>query len=92
MFVDGVNLLAKYNFTGNPACPGGFVELTIKQKDKLILIRKGHTETQNPLWWEVRNEKGECGFVPANYCLVSVCKISAGQFLVLDQFSSNNPY
>ena len=71
-----MRLLAKYNYSSNPKQPGGFPELTIIQGEKLKLIKKGHTETKNPLWWEVQNEKGESGFVPGTYCMVSDCCIN----------------
>jgi len=64
------DLLAKYNYKANPDCPGGFDEVTIKQGERLTLICKGHAGTGNHLWWEVKNEQGETGFVPGNYCMV----------------------
>jgi len=68
--IDGLQILAKYNFTGNPDKPGGFEELCMKQGDKLTLLNKGHAPSGNYLWWEVRNDDGKQGFVPANYCLI----------------------
>lgn len=72
-----VKLLAKYNYAAKPDQPGGFAELSITQGEKLILIQRGHLETNNPLWWKVRNEKGEVGYAPHNYCLVLEQKLSA---------------
>lgn len=71
------NLIAKYNYKANIGRPGGFDELSLKQSENLTLIRKGHQETNNMLWWEVRNEGGEQGFVPANYCMVLEEKLTA---------------
>ena len=68
--------MAKYNYVANPAQPGGFKELSIKQKESLILIRKGHTESNNPLWWEVENATGDVGFVPGKYCMVRMFLIN----------------
>ena len=64
--------MAKYNFTGNPDKPGGFEELSMKQGEKLTLLNKGHAPSGNHLWWEVQNDDGKQGFVPANYCMVRV--------------------
>ena len=61
--------MAKYNYKANPGQPGGFPELSIKQGEKLLLICKGHTKTNNPHWWEVRNDCGEQGFVPGKFVL-----------------------
>jgi len=63
------DLLAKFNYKAQPGEPGGFPELTIKQGEKLLLICKGHEKTKNPHWWEVRNERGEQGYVPGKYVL-----------------------
>jgi len=63
------DLLAKYNYKAQPGEPGGFPELSIKQGEKLTLICKGHTKSNNPHWWEVRNERGEQGFVPGKYVM-----------------------
>lgn len=68
--------MAKYNYRANPDEPGGFKELDMKQGEKLRLIRRGHAETRNPLWWQVSNEKGEIGFVPGNYCMVNEILLS----------------
>ena len=63
-------LMAKYSYTENTEQPGGFVELTIKQGEKLHLLQPKHFPSQNPLWWKVMNTQGQVGYVPANYCLV----------------------
>jgi len=65
----GIELLAKYNYQAQPGQPGGFPELSLKQGEKVMLICKGHSESKNPHWWQVRNEKGEIGYVPGKYCL-----------------------
>ena len=62
-------IIAKYNYKANPAQPGGFPELSLKQGEHVMLVCKGHAPTQNSLWWEVRNVAGDQGYVPANYCL-----------------------
>jgi len=63
------NLLAKYNYKANLGQPGGFSELSLKQGEKLTLVCKGHAQTNNPFWWEVRNDRGEQGFVPGTFVL-----------------------
>ena len=70
-------MIAKYNYKANPSQPGGFPELSLKQGESLTLIHKGHAPTNNLLWWEVRNEAGQQGFVPATYCMVIEEKVSA---------------
>ena len=62
--------MAKYNYKAKADRPGGFDELTIVQGEKLTLLQKGHIETNNNLWWEVRNDNGEIGFAPHNYLQV----------------------
>jgi len=66
----GCRCMAKYNFSGNPNQPGGFMELDIKQGEYLTLLKKCHVATKNHLWWEVKNNCGNTGFVPANYCML----------------------
>jgi len=63
----GTRVLAKYNYKAKLDRPGGFDELTLVQGEILALLRKGHDETNNHLWWEVRNDKGDVGFAPHNY-------------------------
>lgn len=68
--VEHGDMIAKYSYTGKHGRPGGFDEISIKQGEKLKLICKGHEPTKNPLWWEVINERGEQGFVPASFCMI----------------------
>jgi len=63
------DLFVKFNYKANPAQPGGFPELNVKQGEKVTLICRGHTKTNNPHWWEVKNNRGEQGFVPAKYVI-----------------------
>lgn len=64
---EGQKLMVKYNYTANPASPGGFKELSIKQTENIYFVSK---TAGNPYWWQVRNERGEVGYAPAAYCLV----------------------
>ncbi|XP_070538856.1 uncharacterized protein [Ptychodera flava] len=62
-----VKLIAKYSYKANPDEPGGFKELTIKQAQRLTLVNKHQT---NNLWWNVQDEEGNRGHVPASYVKV----------------------
>ncbi|XP_006817961.1 uncharacterized protein LOC100368185 [Saccoglossus kowalevskii] len=62
-----VRLLAKYSYKAHPDKPGGFPELTIRQAQNLVLINK---HCNNMHWWNVRDENGNEGYVPASYMKV----------------------
>ncbi|XP_012564850.1 uncharacterized protein LOC100212632 isoform X1 [Hydra vulgaris] len=70
-------LMAKYSYKADDLQSGGFVELTIKQGEKLYLIKKSHIPTSNPHWWEVENTQGQVGYVPAKYCLILEEKLTS---------------
>lgn len=59
-------VLAKFSYKANPDEPGGFKELTIKQKEKLYVHFK---HKDNPHWVKAENFSGEIGFVPADYLM-----------------------
>ena len=62
------SLLAKYSYKAHPDQPGGFAELTIKQGAKLQFL---NVHPEQPLWWNVKEQGGSSGYVPASYMMVS---------------------
>ncbi|XP_065656208.1 tyrosine-protein kinase BTK isoform X2 [Hydra vulgaris] len=82
-------LMAKYSYKADGLQSGGFFELTIKQGEKLYLIKKSHIPTSNPHWWEVKNTQGQVGYVPAKYCLVLEEKLTSLPWLESKRLMEN---
>ncbi|XP_028403027.1 uncharacterized protein LOC114525796 [Dendronephthya gigantea] len=61
-------LLVKYSYKKNPNQPGGFPELTVRQRQNVTFLNVHETES---LWWNVKDEdSGESGYVPGSYLMI----------------------